>query len=252
MKITVTDGKKYLALFIVFSFFLCVFLGALVILGTRNTSPPEETSTEESDSDKASDGVVVVIDAGHGGEDGGTVGKNGVFEKDLNLAVAFALSDALERKGITTLLTRDEDILLYDRNSNYQGQKKAQDLAERRRIAESCENAIFVSIHMNSFPEEKYKGLQVYYSENHEQSHVLAQKIQSAVSKELQPENDRQCKSGTDIYLLERLTCPSVLIECGFLSNHEECELLSTEKYQKTLSELMAKAIYEHILSVQQ
>lgn len=253
MKIHITDGKKYLALFIVFSFFLCATLTALIALGARTVkshSDNENTSHHESQSeDTPLYSPVVVIDAGHGGEDGGTVGVNGVFEKDINLSVALALDKALKDMGVTTLLTRDEDILLYDRNSDHKGQKKAQDLAARRKIAEECENAIFVSIHMNSFPEEKYKGLQVYYSENNESSLALAKKIQDMISKELQPDNTRQCKSGKSIYLMERLSCPAVLIECGFLSNNEECANLSDEGYQKELTALLARAIYEHIES---
>ena len=100
---------------------------------------------------------------------------------------------------------------------------------------------------MNSFPEEKYKGLQVYYSENDEDSKALAQKIQTMTANELQPENTRQCKSGKDIYLLERLSCPAVLIECGFLSNQEECARLSDENYQKELASLLAASISEYL-----
>ena len=249
MKTRITDGKKYLALFIAFSFFLCASLTLLIALGSRMANEPSRSQTEDSESEREdlTGGVIVVIDAGHGGEDGGAVGRNGALEKDINLSLALTLSDALEAMGVATLLTREEDILLYDKSSDYQGQKKAQDLAERRRIAESCENAIFVSIHMNSFPEEKYKGLQVYYSENNEESMTLAKRIQSLTAESLQPENNRQCKSGGNIYLLERLTCPAILIECGFLSNAEECELLSTEEYRQSLAKLIATAIYGYL-----
>ena len=150
--------------------------------------------------------------------------------------------------GVTTLLTRSEDILLYDKSSNHKGQKKIQDLAARRRIAEECEGAVFVSIHMNSFPEEKYKGLQVYYSENNECSKTLAQGIQTLTAKVLQPENTRQCKLGNNMYLLEQLTCPAILIECGFLSNREECARLSDASYQKELAALLATAISEYLI----
>ena len=251
MKVRITDGKKYLALFILFSFFLCASLTALIALGAgtiRSPADSEELNDTEDQSDSAPlYGTVVVIDAGPGGEDGGTVGVNGVFEKDINLSVALALDKALKDMGITTRLTRTDDVLLYDRNTNYKGQKKAQDLAARRKIAEEYENAIFVSIHMNSFPEEKYNGLQVYYSKNDENSVILAQKIQSTVAKELQPNNSRQCKSGNNIYLLERLNCPAVLIECGFLSNKEECELLSDKIYQQELASLLASSISEYL-----
>ena len=250
MKIHITDGKKYLAIFIIFSFFLCATLTALMALGIWSFRTPEEKEDteyeEQSDISPAYD-PIVIIDAGHGGEDGGTVGINGVLEKDINLSIALALDKTLRDMGVTTLLTRDEDILLYDKNSDYKGQKKAQDLAARRRIAEECECAIFVSIHMNSFPEEKYKGLQVYYSENDETSVNLARTIQEQVSKKLQPENTRQCKIGSDIYLLQRLSCPAVLVECGFLSNSEECMRLSDPIYQNELASVLSESILSYI-----
>lgn len=249
MKTQITDGKKYLALFIAFSFFLCATLTALISLGACGVRQHGESDTQSDELSEQSEqkGPIIIIDAGHGGEDGGTVGKNGIYEKDVNLAVALYLSASLKDMGITTLLTRNEDILLYDRNSDYEGQKKAQDLATRKRIADECDNAIFISIHMNSFPEEKYKGLQVYYSENNQDSLALAQKIQSRAAELLQPDNTRQCKTGNNIYLLERLNCPAVLIECGFLSNSEECALLSSAEYQKKLSYVLSEAIYEYI-----
>ena len=253
MKTQITDGKKYLALFIAFSFFLCATRTALISLGTCGERQHEgsDAQSEEHSDRSAQSYPVIIIDAGHGGEDGGTVGKNGVYEKDVNLAVALYLSASLEDMGITTLLTRNEDILLYDRNSDYEGQKKAQDLATRKRIAEECDNAIFVSIHMNSFPEEKYKGLQVYYSENNTDSFVLAQRIQGLTAELIQPDNTRMCKAGKNIYLLERLNCPALLIECGFLSNPEECALLSTAEYQKKLSQVLAEAIYDHVTTIE-
>ena len=249
MKATVKTPKKYIALYLIFALFFCAVLAWLIAIGAKTSDIHGENETEissESDTEKYT-GPVVVIDAGHGGEDGGTVGKNGVYEKDINLSVSLYLADELKNAGVEVLLTRSEDILLYDRNSNYEGQKKVQDLAERRRIAESCENALFVSIHMNSFPEERYKGLQVYYSENNGGSSALAELIRNTVKQSLQPDNTRQNKTGENIYLLDRLSCPAVLVECGFLSNPEECALLSSTDYQKALAKALAKAITEYI-----
>lgn len=249
MKATVKNRKKYIALYLLFALLLCASLSLLMLVGEKISDTDEGVETEtESETETYTD-PIVVIDAGHGGEDGGTVGKNGVFEKDINLSVALYLADELKKAGIEVLLTRSEDILLYDRNSDYKGQKKVQDLAERRRIAESCENALFVSIHMNSFPEEQYKGLQVYYSTNNEGSKALADGIRSTVTQALQPDNTRQCKTGENIYLLDRLKCPAVLVECGFLSNHEECALLSSADYQKTLAITLSLAITDYINS---
>lgn len=190
--------------------------------------------------------MTVVIDAGHGGEDGGTVSANGVCEKDINLKIAFLLCDMLKANGIRVVMTRTEDVLLYDRNENYQGRKKVLDLAARREIAEAEENCIFVSIHLNAFPLTQYKGLQVWYSPNDPASESLAESIRSTVKEHLQPDNDRAVKRATSsIYLLHRLQCPAVLVECGFLSNPEEATLLNTEEYQKQIALLLFSAIIQ-------
>ncbi|MBE6576792.1 MAG: hypothetical protein E7653_01475 [Ruminococcaceae bacterium] len=189
----------------------------------------------------------VIIDAGHGGEDGGAVGTNGIYEKELNLMIASELRDLLEAKGIPTRLTRTEDILLYDRNTDYQGRKKALDMAARLAIAQEYENAIFVSIHMNSFPQEKYSGLQVYYSENDACSRSLAELIQSLTVKNIQPSNTRKIKpSSGNIYLLEKISHPAVLIECGFLSNRQECALLCSEEYRARLCMTLCSSIINY------
>ena len=238
--------KKYVAAFLLFSAFFCA---ALLLFGSLGKRLGEETDTQR-ESQPNEHGVTVVIDAGHGGEDGGTVGVNGAYEKNLNLSIAKKLGKTLEAKGVNAVLTRDEDILLYDKNSDHVGHKKEQDLLNRRRIAEGYENAIFVSIHMNSFPDPKYSGLQVYYSSNDQASASLAGRIQSITRQKLMPENQRQIKKDDgSIYLLDRLNCPAVLVECGFLSNPAECDRLCDEGYQRDLSTCIADAIIEHINS---
>ena len=148
--------------------------------------------------------LCVVIDAGHGGEDGGAIGKNGVLEKTLNLQLAERLADLLSTNGVRVIMTRREDVMLYDRNVDYRGQKKMLDLAARLKIARENENDLFVSIHMNAYPEERYHGLQVYYSPNHPHSQTAAYAIQEAVQTYLQPDNRRHIKEATSaIYLLK-------------------------------------------------
>ncbi len=179
----------------------------------------------------------LVIDPGHGGEDGGTVGVNGVLEKDLNLSLSDVLRTMLEFSGYRIVQTRKEDKLLYDRNVNYKGRKKILDLKGRLEIAQETHPDLFVGIHMNAFPEQKYSGLSVYYSTNQPQSKTAAEKICSAVKGNLQPSNNREIKpANSSIYILDRITCPAILIECGFLSNPEECKLLSTYEYRCKLS----------------
>ena len=118
--------------------------------------------------------------------------------------------------------------------------KKALDLAARRKLAEETQHAVFVSIHMNSYPQTQCNGLQVWYSPNHDASRVLAEKIQATVKELLQPQNTRQPKSATSrIYLLHHLQCPAVLVECGFLSNPEEAARLEDPAYQQQLAEAL-------------
>ena len=234
MSIRISDKRKYLPCFLLFILLFLGILFLLVFLGQKLS--PQLSSDTEVQAEVPSL-PVIVIDAGHGGEDGGAIGTNGVYEKNVNLSIALFLADWLRADGYETVLTRSEDILLYDKNSDYRGQKKVQDLAARRKIAEKYENAIFISIHMNAFPEAKYSGLQVYYSKNDPSSQALATEIQARTRELLLPNNERKIKAaGENIYLLDRLACPAVLVECGFLSNPEECERLSSEEYQKKLA----------------
>ena len=178
---------------------------------------------------------IVVIDAGHGGEDSGAIAKNGVYEKDLNLKIANTLGKYLENAGFAVVYTRTEDKLLYTEEENIKGIRKISDLKNRLKISESYVGATLVSIHMNSFSEEKYSGLQVYYSTNNENSRPLAESIQNSVKAKLQPNNNRNIKNGENIYLMKNSTNAAVLIECGFLTNTEECAKLCEKEYQKEL-----------------
>ena len=201
-----------------------------------------------ADAGNAYEGITVVIDAGHGGEDGGTQSAEGLQEKEINLQIAQLLDDMLRSNGIATVMTRTEDILLYDRNADYRGHKKMLDLAARRKIAEETENAVFVSIHMNSFPESKYRGLQVFYSPHNPQSQELANMIQKDAQAYLMPENHRKIKPATSaIYLLDRLHCPAVLVECGFLSNPSEAAMFATEEYRQEVAFVLFCSIMSYI-----
>lgn len=215
-----------------------------MIIGQHLSPPRGRESYEEA----VSPFPTIIIDAGHGGEDGGAVGVNGVYEKDINLHIAKLLDQMLRAAGYPTLMTRTEDILLYDRNEDYEGRKKVLDLAARLAVTKEQETAIFVSIHMNSFPQAQYRGLQVYHSPNDSRSIDLANQIQTLTRSLLMPQNDRSIKpSGGRIYLLDRCTIPAVMVECGFLSNPAECELLSTEAYQRKLAVTLFAAITEYL-----
>ena len=193
----------------------------------------------------------VVIDPGHGGRDGGAVSADGIIEKDLNLKVSFALRDILEICGVTTVMTREKDTLVCDEsNPNLKGKIKVTDLKNRLKIGNENSEALFISIHMNKFPVEKYSGLQVYYSPNNESGFVNAKSIQEKVISILQPDNTRKVKkAGNSIFLLSRLNSPAVLVECGFLSNESEAKKLSDKNYQTQLSLVIADSIIGNLIS---
>ena len=178
----------------------------------------------------------VVIDAGHGGEDGGAVGVTGLLEKDLNLDIAKRLEALLVDNGYTVIMTRTEDVLLYDRSADYKGRKKALDLAARQAIGDQNPDALFISIHANAFSEQVYHGLQIWHGTNHASSAKLAESIRAEVASSLQRDNHRQSKAaGSNIYLLYHLKGPAVLVECGFLSNPAECRALEDPAYREQL-----------------
>ena len=192
----------------------------------------------------------IIIDAGHGGEDCGAIGANGVYEKNLNLELSKILGEELENRGYAVVYTRTTDKLLYQDNENIKGIRKISDLKNRCKIGAEYENAIFVSIHMNSFSEPKYTGLHTYYSENNGESYKLAKLIQNAVKEKNQPNNNRVIKPGKNMYLLENLTNVAVLIECGFISNPDECARLCEKDYQKELSFSIVCGIIEYIENI--
>lgn len=172
----------------------------------------------------------VVIDAGHGGKDPGKVSVDGSLEKDINLQIALKLQKFLQMQDVDVILTRDSDIGLYDENAS---NKKVQDMKNRVAIIEENRPALTVSIHQNSYHEEYVHGAQVFYYANSEKSKELAERIQSVMALELDKDNARQAKANDSYYLLKKTSSPIVIVECGFLSNYEEAQKLSSELYQE-------------------
>ena len=178
---------------------------------------------------------LVTVDAGHGGFDGGASAKNGTEEKDINLQVALPLGDMLRLCGVRVQMTRTADEALCEDERLPIRKKKVRDMQERLALFEQADWNI--SIHQNSFAGAPSSGTQVFYSANHPSSESLAQAIQSQVVSWLQPENSRAIKSGNrDIYLLYKTTVPTVLVECGFLSDPTECERLESAEYRQQLA----------------
>ena len=180
---------------------------------------------------------VVILDAGHGGMDGGATAADGTPEKEINLAVVRHLDALLHAAGIRTVLTRTDDGSIHDPQYTSVQQQKISDIHNRLAIMQQTEHGIFVSIHQNHFSQSKYSGTQVFYSSNHPGSVLLAEDIRSAVVEWIQPQNTRELKKATDsIFLLTHTTTPAVLVECGFLSNEEERNKLKTPAYQQQLA----------------
>lgn len=195
--------------------------------------------------------VTVVIDAGHGGEDGGAVGVTGVLEKTLNLEIATAVGELLSEAGVRVVYTRTEDRLLYTEEQNIRGQRKLWDLKNRLAVAAGEENPLLLSIHMNKYPSESATGMQVYFAPGAE-SRKMAVAIAGKVCADFPDMKRRVPKAaGDSIYLLAHASCPAVLVECGFLSNAGECQKLSDKDYQRRLSFSIFCAMMEYIEQMQ-
>lgn len=218
--------KRFFQIFLIV-FFISVFL-ALMITSTAQISL--KTSAMPSRALPH-----IVIDAGHGGEDGGAV--NGeVLEKTINLSIAKNTCDYLRFLGFETEMTRTDDQDLSTEGENTK-ERKYNDMKKRLQIFNASQNNVVMSIHQNQFSDISSHGTQVFYSPNHENSLRLADAIKHSVTAQLQPENERKSKpAGKEIFLLKNATVPAVIVECGFLSNPAEREKLIQDSYQKEIS----------------
>jgi len=190
---------------------------------------------------------IVLIDAGHGGEDGGAVGIGGILEKEINLSVSEKLEKVLNLCGINTDMTRRNDEALYSDSEETTRKRKIADIKERVKKVERTPGATLISIHQNSFPQNDCKGAQVFFSESNIKSKELAESVQLSLKDGLGGENRRKAKtSDRTIYLLNNVRCPAVLIECGFLTNQNEVELLSKDMYQTKLAVCIAAGFLKY------
>lgn len=179
----------------------------------------------------------IILDAGHGGFDGGAVGLHNVVEKDINLLICQKLQEILTLNGFEVIMTRESDEAIGDPSLNTLGEKKRSDMYRRREIMEENPDGLFLSIHQNKFEEASSKGSQIFYSVNNPDSKRLAELLQTGFRENLQPKNQRQIKeAGKELFLLYHAQIPSVLVECGFLSNEEDCANLMDEEYQNKVA----------------
>ena len=186
---------------------------------------------------------VLIIDAGHGGEDGGTTGTAGTAEDEVNLAIARRLEAMLTLMGCQTRMTRTDSDSLSTEGETIRARKQS-DLRNRVAVVNEYSNAILVSIHQNHFPDPKYSGPQVLHTKN---AADLAKTMQAALTAALAPGSKRTARTASGIYLMEHISRPGVLIECGFLSNPQEEALLRTREYQQKLCCIIASSIGSYL-----
>ena len=184
---------------------------------------------------------VIVIDAGHGGVDGGATSCTGVLESQINLEIALKLNDLMHLLGHKTVMIRMTDISVYTQGQTIAA-KKVSDLKERVRIVNETEDALLVSIHQNTFSDSRYGGAQVFYAQT-EESQKLAQLLQQNLISILNPDSNRKAKKADGVYLMEHIEKTGVLVECGFLSNVEEEAKLRDSTYQKMLCCVIAATV---------
>lgn len=221
---------RYIALMPIYTmilifFLLAAFLGSRAVDVIVLNSPIANRHT-------------VVIDAGHGAPDGGATSCTGVLESHYNLEIALRLNDLMHLLGIDTVMIRDTDESVYTEGETI-AQKKISDLKERVRIVNTTNNAVLVSIHQNTYPESKYNGAQIFYG-GQEGSRQLAERMQAAFISSVNPSSRRQSKPADGIYLLQNITAPGVLVECGFLSNPQEAYSLGNTQYQQKICSVIA------------
>lgn len=179
---------------------------------------------------------IVGIDPGHGGIDPGAVGRNGISENEINLSIGLKLKDYIEQNGGIVVITRADRGGLYSKDSTTTKEKKKEDLGKRKEIIENGNCDIFLSIHLNSFQQSQYYGAQTFYKIDSEESYKLAHIVQEELKNFLDENNKRMPQKRDDLYLLRELNIPSILVECGFLSNPQEEALLADERYQDKIA----------------
>ena len=192
----------------------------------------------------------VILDAGHGGFDGGAVASDGTVEKDINLSIALKVRDFLKLGGVDVIMTRDVDTGTEDDVNQSISARKKSDLYNRLQLMQENPDALFVSVHLNKFTTSAASGTQVFYSPDFSDARILGEKIQSEVVSMLQPENTRVVKQGNKkTFLLSKAPIPAVIVECGFLSNAQELERLKNSQYQSQMAMSISLGVLDFLNS---
>ena len=183
---------------------------------------------------------VIIVDPGHGGSDPGKVGVNNALEKDINLSISFKLKTHLEQCGYEVILTRTDDTGLYSLSDS---NKKRADMKKRVELINETGPIMTISVHQNSFPQASSKGAQVFYHVKSEEGKVLAETIQEQMKQVINDGNHRLAKSNNSYYMLKNTSCPTVIVECGFLSNPGEADLLIDDSYQEKVAYAITEGV---------
>ena len=221
-------------------FLIIIYVVARLISGSYDDAACDDNSEQESNKRN----VTIAIDCGHGGIDSGKVGIEGQLEKDINLSIGLKLKCILEEDGFDVIMTREEDTGLYTaKDSN----KKAADLKARCQLINDSCAAIAVSIHQNSYTSSSVRGAQIFYYSKSAEGKELAECIKQAFCEKVSSNSSRPIKANSEYYLLINIHCPTVIAECGFLSNREEAKLLSDDEYQRKVAFAIYKGIKEYL-----
>lgn len=190
--------------------------------------------------------VSVIIDAGHGEPDGGCVGALGSIEQEINLSVAKKTAEILEAKNISTLMTRSNSLGLWTEKSKTIREKKIEDMHNRAAIMKKSRANLFISIHMNSYPNSSAQGLRIFYDRNHEEIKRLAESIQEKIGQVTGAKTSAVKPADKSLFLLKDTPMPSILVECGFLTNPQEEKKLTSSEYQAKLAWAIADAVEKY------
>ncbi len=223
--------RKHLAAVLVIIGAICVFTGI---------------NKHETRQTMANNNIKIIVDAGHGEPDGGAVGVSGVLEKDVNLAIAQKLAEVLEARGASVIMTRDSDNAIYDEDAKTIREMKRSDMNNRRAIVKKSGADLFVSIHMNSFSDSNVHGLHVFYDKTHPEIEETAKKMQQHISEVTGADMHTVKTADEKLFLMKNPPVPSILVECGFLSNPEEEQKLISDEYQAKIAWAIASSLSDY------
>lgn len=191
------------------------------------------------------DRACVILDAGHGGEDGGAISFSGTAESTINLEISLRLEDLFHLIGVNTFMIRRDDISVYTSGTTL-SEKKISDLKHRVKLINQMEDPILLSIHQNHYVDQRYSGTQVFFAAT-EGSDRLAKSLQTSIVRALNPSNNRKAQKADSVYLMKHINCTGVLIECGFLSNPNEEVMLKNPDYQKKLCSVIVTTVSNYL-----